>query len=761
MISSELIYLGMVVILFLLAISDLIVGVSNDATNFLNSAIGSRAARFRTVMIVAMIGILVGATFSSGMMEIARKGMFNPQFFYFKDVMIIFIAVMIMDVVLLDTFNSFGLPTSTTVSLVFDLLGAAVAIALAYNLRSNMININGGLAVGTVNDYINSKKAFEIIMGILLSIAIAFTVGAIVQYLARILFSFNYFKTLPWAGGIFCGIAITSITYFMIIKGAKDAAFMTEGMKLFIRNNANQILIYSIVFWSVIFQILTFLIKENVLKFIVLLGTFSLAMAFAGNDLVNFIGVPIAGLNSYSAFSASGGANPGAYTMEALRDAMPTEGWLLILAGIIMAITLWKSKKARTVIHTTIDLTRQNEGDEHFSSNYLARSIVRFGRHVGTNLGFIIPKSIKRAIDKRFSEVNRQKSDDQPAFDLIRASVILVVSSALIAYATSYKLPLSTTYVTFMTAMGASFADRSWGRESAVYRISGVLNVIGGWFITAMAAFSGSFIIASAIFYGGLWVTAVFIVLTLFTVYKTHIMHSRKEMKREETERIHAIKSVSVNELKKESILTVTETLTEIDTLYDKTLNALFNEKRKKLGEICKVSKSMRQKTQLMKQQLPEILQKLDAEAIPISHNYVQIIENLNELAYTFNFISKQTFEHVDNNHKEMTPDQIQDLTELSRMKKEMTLTLVNNLSSADSAFGELMYQSYRKTIQYMDSCVLRQIKRVKSGQAGKRSSLLFMNIISETKNLISFEMNLLRAHIQFMTPTDFSQGNR
>ncbi len=749
--QTEFIYLIMVGILFILAVSDLIVGVSNDAINFLNSAIGSRAARFRTVMIVAMIGILVGATFSSGMMEVARKGMFNPQFFYFKDIMLLFIAVMIVDVILLDTFNSFGLPTSTTVSLVFELLGAAVAVAWGYSLRGNLIELDGAMITGTVNDYINSKKALEIIMGILLSIVIAFTVGAVIQYICRVIFTFNYRRVLPYAGGIFSGIAITSITYFMLIKGAKDASFMTSGAKDFITDNANKILIFSFIGWTVLFQVLTFIIKEWVLRVIVLVGTFALAMAFAGNDLVNFIGVPIAGLNAYTAFAGSGGANASAFTMEALRDSLPTEGWLLVLAGVIMAITLWKSKKARTVIDTTIDLTRQNEGEEQFSSNYLARTVVRIGKNTGESVGRFVPSPVKRWINSRFEEIKMAKGPDQPAFDLIRASVILVVSSGLIAYATSYKLPLSTTYVTFMTAMGASFADRSWGRESAVYRISGVLNVIGGWFLTAFVAFTGAFLVATTIFYAGIWITFIFIALALAAVYKTHTIHKKKVIVKAENVRQQAIPSYSEEEIRKQCVETVQTHIARINQLYDETLKALFEEKRKKLGSLRKDSKQERMETQLLKQRLPDILKKLEADAVPTSYNYVQIVENLNELAYTFNFISKHAFDHVDNNHKELSADQIADLSELIKRKDEMVGHLLAGLQNPDQEYMEYMVLENKKLIQYMDECILRQIKRVKSGTSGKKNSMLFMNIISETKNLISFEMNMLRAHHQFM----------
>ncbi len=741
----------MVGILFTLAVADLIVGVSNDAINFLNSAIGSRAARFRTVMIVAMIGIIVGAAFSSGMMEVSRKGIFNPQFFYFRDLMIIFVSVIIVDVILLDTFNSFGLPTSTTVSMVFELLGGAVAVAFAYYLRGNLINLNGSLVVGSVNDYINNKKAFEIIMSILLSIVMAFTFGALIQYIFRIIFTFNYKKVLPYFGGIFSGIAFTAIIYFMLIKGAKDASFMTEGVKSFIHDNSRIIIIINLISWTVIFQLLYFVIKEWILRIVVLAGTFALAMAFAGNDLVNFIGVSIAGLNAYSAFSASGGVNPSAFTMESLLNSMTTEGWLLVTAGIIMAISLWTSKKAKKVISTTIDLTRQNEGEEQFSSNYLARTIVRVGRHFGETSGKIVPQAIKEAVNKRFEKVHTTKDEAPLAFDLIRASVILVVSSALIAFGTSNKLPLSTTYVTFMTAMGASFADRSWSRESAVYRISGVLNVIGGWFITAFAAFCGTFILATVIFYLGTWSAFVFFPLAIYTFIRSNILHRRKLTKAAQEKSMDTVTTLSSNALKANCVSTIQQYISEIDGMYKQTLEALFAEKRKVLLDSRKASKDTRRRTQELKLQLPEILKKLDAEAVPGSYNYVQIVENLNELAYTFNSITKYAFDHVDNNHKELIPDQIADLSELIRRKDNLVGNLLLGLENPDDDYMELMNQENKKMIHYMDECILRQIKRVKNGTSGKKTSILFMNLISETKNLVSFEMNLLRAHHQFM----------
>jgi phosphate/sulfate permease len=748
---TEFIYLLMVGILFILAVSDLIVGVSNDAINFLNSAIGSRAAKLRTAMMVAMVGILIGATFSSGMMEVARKGMFNPQFFYFRDIMILFISVMIVDVILLDIFNSFGLPTSTTVSIVFELLGAAVAIALAYNLRGNLININGTLTVGSVNEYINSKKTLEIIMGILLSIVMAFTVGSLVQYVVRIVFTFNYKKILPYAGGIFSGIALTAITYYLLIKGAKDAVFMTADLKEFIKTHSSQILIFGFLGWTILFQILTLLFKEWVLKVVVLVGTFALAMAFAGNDLVNFIGAPVAGFNAYSAYIHSGGANASTYTMEALLASIPTEGWILVIAGLIMAVALWTSKKARTVMETTIDLTRQNEGDEQFSSNYLARVMVRIGRNTGETISRFTPLVVKKWIDSRFELVKAQKSTDQPAFDLIRASVILVVSSGLIAYATSYKLPLSTTYVTFMTAMGASFADRSWGRESAVYRISGVINVIGGWFITAFAAFSGAFIVALIIYYLGTWMTLVFMAMALYVIYKTHIRHKRRVNLKEETTRFQKVVSFSESDIQSQCIETVESHIQKISDLYDDTLQALFLEKRKKLGILRKEAKEEKNNTQMLKLRLPDVLKKLETEAVPTSYHYVQIVENLNELAHTFNSISKHAFDHVDNNHKELNQEQIEDLSELIRRKNQLQQQILEEIRNPQSEYPDHLAQENKKLQQYMDECLLNQIKRVKNGISGKKNSMLFMNLISESKNLLSFETNIFRAYYSFI----------
>ncbi|MEE4256001.1 MAG: inorganic phosphate transporter, partial [Bacteroidales bacterium] len=483
----ETFYLVLVIVLFALAISDLIVGVSNDAVNFLNSAIGAKAAPFKIIMIVAALGVLVGATFSSGLMEVARKGIFHPGQFYFSEIMIIFLAVMITDVILLDTFNTFGLPTSTTVSIVFELLGGAVAISL--------IKIYGSMdTLSDMGKYINSSNALMIIFGILLSVAVAFTVGAVVQYLARLMFTFNYKKNLKYFGSLWGGIALTAITYFMIIKGAKGASFMNDDVKNFIEVNQWTIVAFSFVFWTILFQVLSMISKRiNVLKIIVLVGTFALAMAFAGNDLVNFIGVPLAGYESFLAFLKSPGTDPNAMFMTALSGKIKTDTWMLLVAGLIMVATLYKSKKARSVVTTSLDLSRQNEGSERFNSTLFSRVLVRHTMNVAKGINYMIPAGVRNAINNRFdiekvkeSNIEQQKKD-AVSFDMIRASVNLVVASILIAFGTSMKLPLSTTYVTFMVVMGTSLADGAWGRESAVYRVTGVISVIGGWFLTALS----------------------------------------------------------------------------------------------------------------------------------------------------------------------------------------------------------------------------------------------------------------------------------
>ena len=473
-------YIALLVFLGLLAVFDLFVGVSNDAVNFLNSALGCRIASFKTTMFVASIGVMLGAPFSSGMMEIARSGVFNPQMFTFNEIMVIFFAVMVTDIILLDTFNSLGLPTSTTVSIVFELLGSALAAA-AFTLLAD------GKSLADVAEYINSSRSLTIISGILISVAVAFVAGTVVQYIARLIFTFNFEKMYRRIGGVYAGLAITAIFYFLVMKGAKGASFMRPEWIEWIDANTEAILIVSFVGCSLFFQALILFFRLNVFPYVILAGTFALAFAFAGNDLVNFIGVPMAALDSWTIFSAVEGANPDTFLMGGLRDVTHTPTYILLAAGLVMVLTLCFSKKAHTVIRTSINLSSSSRGGkEQFGSSLPARMLVRGALHANDIIHQIIPKSIFRVLDKRFEQPKHSARDI--AFDEVRASVNLVLAAALIASATSLKLPLSTTYVTFMVAMGSSLADGAWDRESAVYRISGVLTVISGWFITAFTA---------------------------------------------------------------------------------------------------------------------------------------------------------------------------------------------------------------------------------------------------------------------------------
>ena len=582
-------YILIVALLFILAISDLIVGVSNDAVNFLNSAIGAKAAPIKVIMIIATLGIIVGATFSNGMMEVARKGIFNPQHFFFAEIMVIFLAVMMTDIILLDTFNTLGLPTSTTVSIVFELLGAAVAVSTIKLMAGDQVITleGGGEKIAELVDYINTGKAMLIIFGILLSVVVAFSVGAVTQYISRLMFSFRYKKRMKYYGAIWGGLAISAITFFILIKGSKGASFMSGDVKDWIKDNTMFILGASFIAWTVLLYLLNLLIRVNILKIIVFVGTFALAMAFAGNDLVNFIGVPLAGFEAFKTWVASG-ASPDGLSMESLAGKVQTDTYMLLLAGLIMTLTLWFSKKAKAVIKTSLDLSRQDQGEERFGSSAIARGIVRSNSKAFKRIEKLAPASLNRFVQNQF-EVPKKPVNvaekDLPAFDMIRASVNLVVASILISIGTSFKLPLSTTYVTFMVAMGTSLADRAWGRDSAVYRITGVISVIGGWFLTALSAFTVSFIVAVALYFGGPYAIGVLIIIALFLLYTSHKKSKKKNKKKEvEKEEEEVLDSNIIDKC----TYNVTDSLTSIKSLYSKYIVDLTNEDRKQLKEVIK-----------------------------------------------------------------------------------------------------------------------------------------------------------------------------
>lgn len=742
----ESIYLVLVIVLFTLAISDLVVGVSNDAVNFLNSAIGSKVAPLRVIMIIAALGIIVGATFSSGMMEVARKGIFHPQHFYFSEIMIIFLAVMITDVILLDTFNTFGMPTSTTVSIVFELLGAAVAISII----KRYTDVNAL----QMSEYINSAKALAIISGILLSVVISFTVGAIVQYIARLFFSFNYKRNLKYFGAIWGGIAITAITYFILIKGAKGASFMSDDVKEYIRNNSFLIIVYSFVGWTILLQLLTWLTRLNILKFVVLVGTFALAMAFAGNDLVNFVGVPLAGYESFKAFISNPGVEPDAFLMTSMAGKVKTPTFFLLIAGLVMVVTLWTSKKARSVTKTEINLARQDAGYERFGSTFLARSMVRGANNMARNMRTLFPQTFQRKIERQFdqTEYKNYKTKDgsnAPYFDMIRASVNLVVASILIAFATSLKLPLSTTYVTFMVAMGTSLSDRAWGRESAVYRVTGVFSVIGGWFLTAFSAFSVAFLIALIIKFGGIFAISALILLAVFFVYRTHRIHKKRFAISEANEAM-ADEVLSDTKIVKRASLEVVQVMSKVSETLGNTVEALANENLRKLRKQQKEVEKLNTKTKALKNNLSETVLLLEKNSVETGHYYVQVLDYLREIAHCVTFISKPSFDHIDNNHKPLIPVQNEELFDMVRMIRELNGELIQCIKISDYENLNEIIEKQQKLLKFIDTIRKKQVKRIKLNEVGTRNSLLFLNILSESKNLVLQAVNLLKSHRDF-----------
>jgi phosphate/sulfate permease len=739
-------YIILVVILFALAISDLIVGVSNDAVNFLNSAIGSKVAPRYVIMIIASIGILVGTTFSSGMMEVARKGIFHPDQFYFSEIMIIFLAVMLTDVVLLDVFNTLGLPTSTTVSIVFELLGAAVAVAL--------IKINHlGQTAADLGMYINSGKALAIIFGILLSVIVSFTVGSVVMYLTRLVFSFNYKITFKYFGAIWGGIAITAITYFILIKGAKGSSFLASNTTDWIKSNTTLIIFYSFIGWTILLQALYWLVKLDILKMIVLVGTFALAMAFAGNDLVNFIGVPLAGLKSFQAFIANPGADPDGMLMVALVGKSKANTFILLIAGMVMVITLWLSKKARKVTETELNLSRQGSGSERFGSSMLSRIIVRSAMDISTAVGKITPKVMKSGIGKRFDDSEYQKEikkqADAPSFDMVRASVNLTVASILISFATSLKLPLSTTYVTFMVAMGSSLADKAWGRESAVYRITGVVTVIGGWFMTAITAFTVAFIIALVISWGGAIAIGAFVLIALYTVIRTHASFHKKQAR-------NSTKRLDDGELHADNIMTkcsleVRRMLKSVSKVFDETIVGLTHEDRKSLKNVCREVEDLNLEAKQLKNNVHNTLLKLQEEEGETGHYYVQVIDYLREMAHALSYISNPSYDHVDNNHKPLLKNQIDELNSYKDSVADLFETIIHTIEKNE--FGNIpgLIENQQVILDSIKEGRKNQIKRIKNEEAGTRNSTLYLGILNELKNFLLQSINLIKAQRDFV----------
>lgn len=745
----EQIYVVMLIALALLAVIDIMVGVSNDAVNFLNSAIGSKAVSFKTAMIVASLGIMVGALFSSGMMEIARSGIYVPSMFSFNDVMIIFLAVMISDIFLLDVFNSLGLPTSTTVSIVFELLGAAVALALIKIYLS-------GDAYSTLSQYINTEKASEIVYSILLSVLLSFLLGTIVQYFSRLLFTFQVENRLKYFGAIFGGVAITCISFFILIKGLKDVSFINKEMKFWINHHQMTILAINFVFWSLFSQFLISVFKINILKVVIIIGTFALSLAFAGNDLVNFIGVPIAAIQSYQFFEASGSTSPQTYMMtELANNEIVAPFYYLLIAGFIMVITLWTSKKARSVIETEMSLSRQGEGTEKFNPNGLSKIIVRGFVILGTGVNYILPNSLQIKLDKRFEKLNVKKSKEEranePAFDMVRASVNLMVASILISIGTSMKLPLSTTYVTFMVAMGTSFADRAWDRDSAVYRVSGVFHVIGGWFVTAIVAFLSSCLLATILYFGEVYAVIGLLIVLGIVLYRSNKVHRNKEkIKQDEALSYRKEDILTIQEVVNESSLQISKVIGKSSELYSGVINNLSIQDLVNLKANKKSLKKLEKDVDELKSNVYYFIKHLDEASVEASKFYIHTLGYMQDMIQSVAFISQIGFTHVDNNHKKLKYNQIKDLKTVEIRIRELlegikTIFANENFDQIDNALKDKEI-----LLKEIDSLIQNQIDRIRTTETSPKNSKLYFSILLESNDLIKSTMNLLEMFKEF-----------
>lgn len=743
------IYLVFVIVLFVLAISDLIVGVSNDAVNFLNSAIGAKAAPSYVIMIVASLGVLIGATFSSGMMEIARTGIFNPHMFNFAEIMTIFLAVMVTDVILLDLFNSLGLPTSTTVSIVFELLGASVAVAmLKAAVSDNEIEQD-------IGQYINTAKALAIIGGIFLSVFISFIVGTIVQYISRLFFTFRYQQNLKWAGSIFGGIAISAIFYFIIIKGMKGATYVPPHIMDYVKTHTTTILGGFFIFWTVILQILYMLFKTNAPRIVVIVGTFALALAFAGNDLVNFIGVPLAGLASYNAWTASG-VEASEYMMSVLTEPVQSGTYILLAAGGIMIITLWTSSKAKSVVATTVNLSRQDEGAERFSSTAFSRLMVRMSVDFSSVLTKVVPQKIRDGIESRFQRPETPEDPNNPAFDMIRAAVNLSVASILIALATSLKLPLSTTYVTFMVAMGTSLADRAWGRDSAVYRITGVLTVVAGWFMTAFIAFTAAFLVALFLFWTNMIGIVIMIFLAGYLILRTHTAHKNAIKRKKEGEVDMNMEFIdSKGEYLDKSNNAVKSAIIKASKIYYVSLMGLVNEDRRQLKSIRNEVNDYNNHVKELKDNLYRFMQKLNKLTPETGHYYVQVLDYMREMAHALHYIVEPIYEHVSNKHKAIIEDQQVELTKLAEMNSEMFNRVIHMVKEMKYEEASIIISGIEELIEKIEQSRRAQIKRIKKGDVNTRNSMLYLGLMQESKNLLLFMINLIKAQRDFVIFTE------
>lgn len=733
------IYTLMVAILGILALSGLFVGVTNDAVNFLTSAIGSKAASIKTILSVASVGIIIGVVTSSGMMEVARSGMFAPAMFTFTEVMTLYLAVMFANIILLDLYNSLGLPTSTTVSLIFCLLGAAIAVSI------KKIADTTDLGIEDLGQFINTSRAMGIVSAILLSVIIAFTCGSIVMYISRLIFSFRYSVALRRFGAVWCGISITAIIYFAIFKGLKTALAGNEIIQF-----ADQHLV-PVLFgcWVLSSALLFFLqcFKVNILRITILAGTFALALSFAGNDLVNFIGVPVAGLDAYNIAHATGDVN---MTMEALAENVPANFWILLGAGGVMILTLWTSKKAMQVAETELSLAAQDEDSEQlYGSSVFSRTIVRAALNINHGFDRIMPKRLKQAIENRF--IPQKREPGSGPFDMIRATVNLTTAALLISTATALKLPLSTTYVCFMVAMGSSLADRAWGRESAVYRISGVMTVVAGWFVTALGGFLIALAVGFVLIYGG---TVAFMIVTLLC--GRMLWHSNfSKKKKSKSAAKEKANTTGMGEIITDLRQEVCATMEQTTRLYDRTLLAVMKENRKELRHIVQEANELFYASREHKYTLLPTLRRLQGGDVTAAHYYVQIVDYLNEMTKALLHITRPAFDHIDNNHEGLSKDQARDLMAINDEVETINHCIYAMLRSGDLSDTEMVLSLRDQLFESIGVAVDKELERIHDKLSHTKASMLYLTILNETKNMVLQSRNLMKAQEFFIKNND------
>ncbi len=738
-----------VITLGIMAIFDIIVGVANDAVNFLNSAFGSKIASRRTVLIIAAIGILVGTLTSSGMMEVARSGVFYPGQFTFEEIMMLFLGMIVGDILLLDLFNTLGLPTSTTVSMVFGLLGAAVGIAL------HRIAVDPAYLITDMSMFINSNKAMAIISAILLSVVLSFAFGAIFMYISRLIFSFRFHKVFSRFGALWCGISFAGIIYFSIFKGLKNSGLIPAELTAWISDNTMTALLIIWLAASAFLYILAAL-KVSVLKITILAGTFSLALAFAGNDLVNFIGVPLAGMESYKLSQAAGGAN---IMMGALAEPAKANFLILAAAGVIMVLTLFFSKKAMKVTKTELDLSDQNEGQERFGSSFISRGIVRGAIAVNNGYTKITPMFIQRAIESRFEPLSAEERTDA-TYDLIRATVNLTAASILISIATSYKLPLSTTYVVFMVAMGSSLADRAWGRESAVYRITGVMTVVAGWFLTAFSGFTIALIVSTLLIWGGWIATVIIVTLTLYIAIKSNFIKKKKDDSELESTTVTTIDQISgksVPEVITAFNAEIGGVINDVNRIYSRTLVALSKENRKVLKAMASESDKLYKEARTRKTNIVNTLRILQDNHVEVAHFYVQTVDYLSEVTKALMHITHPAYEHINNNHEGQSREQVSELKEINDLVEQIFDNIEKTLNNGNYAHVEEIFTMRDELFEAIAEATKKQVRRVKDSNSSTptRCTLLYLTMLTETKTMVLQSRNILKSQRDFMQQID------